>query len=171
MHLSANPIQRSLRHLPVLLGLLGVASGTVAQEKFSEIVRSAVATNQSARALSPRSAEPADPTRWQLPQSYATHATSHASQILMGPGSAASARPELSAKLAATSPADSAFSVPFDESPSWMRTAPTLVHAARQFRRQGLPLLHLWQSQQYQLALGLSNHGRPGLYFTQKLAE
>jgi hypothetical protein len=32
-----------------------------------------------------------------------------------------------------------------------------------------LPLVHLWESPHYLLALGLSNHKVPGLYFTQKL--
>jgi hypothetical protein len=61
--------------------------------------------------------------------------------------------------------------VPWDDSPSWSRSAPTLFHAARQLRRQGLPLLHLWQSQHFQLALGLNSRGRPGIYLTQKMAD
>jgi hypothetical protein len=32
-----------------------------------------------------------------------------------------------------------------------------------------LPVLHIWESSNYLVALGLSNHGVPGVYFSQKL--
>lgn len=46
-----------------------------------------------------------------------------------------------------------------------------LVSGARNFRRTGLPIVHLWQSNNAndRVALGLSPRGVPGVYFTQKI--
>jgi hypothetical protein len=57
----------------------------------------------------------------------------------------------------------------WEKSPDWVQEAPNWVRSARYFRRRGLPLVHLWESPQFLLALGLSGHGVPGVYFTQKL--
>jgi hypothetical protein len=50
---------------------------------------------------------------------------------------------------------------------------PRLEHLARNFRRQGLPLVHLWQSAsgEHQLAIGLNGHGVPGIWLTQKVGN
>jgi hypothetical protein len=50
---------------------------------------------------------------------------------------------------------------------------PQIVTAARKFRRQGLPLVHLWQSDsgEHVLAIGLNPHGVPGIWFTQKVPD
>jgi hypothetical protein len=53
----------------------------------------------------------------------------------------------------------------------WIHNPPEWVKAAKNYRRQGMPIIHLMQSQDKStlLALGISNHGKPGLYLTQKL--
>ena len=53
----------------------------------------------------------------------------------------------------------------------WVHNPPEWVKAARNYKRQGMPIVHLLQSQDKSslLALGVSNRGKPGLYFTQKL--
>jgi hypothetical protein len=54
--------------------------------------------------------------------------------------------------------------------PAWVGNVPDWVtDSARNYRHRGLPLVDLWQSSHYMVALGLSNHGVPGVYFTQKL--
>jgi len=54
--------------------------------------------------------------------------------------------------------------------PAWVQRVPTwLVEDAKTYHRRGLPVLHLWESSNYLVALGLSNHGVPGVYFSQKL--
>jgi hypothetical protein len=54
--------------------------------------------------------------------------------------------------------------------PAWVGNVPDWVtETARNYRHRGLPLVDLWQSSHYMVALGLSNHGVPGVYFTQKL--
>jgi hypothetical protein len=47
--------------------------------------------------------------------------------------------------------------------PDWV------TETARNYRHRGLPLVDLWQSSHCMVALGLSNHGVPGVYFSQKL--
>ena len=54
--------------------------------------------------------------------------------------------------------------------PEWVRNVPQwVIDDARNYKHRGLPLVHLWQSGQYQVALGLSNRGVPGVYFSQRL--
>jgi hypothetical protein len=54
--------------------------------------------------------------------------------------------------------------------PAWVQSVPQWVTSdARNYHRRGLPLLQLWQSHHYLVALGFSNHGVPGVYFSQKL--
>jgi hypothetical protein len=50
---------------------------------------------------------------------------------------------------------------------------PEIIRTARSFRRQGLPLVHLWQSDsgEHLLAIGLNAHGVPGIYLTQKVPD
>jgi hypothetical protein len=57
------------------------------------------------------------------------------------------------------------------DSRDWINNPPEWVKAARNYKRQGMPIVHLLQSQDKStlLALGVSNHGKPGLYFTRKL--
>jgi hypothetical protein len=52
--------------------------------------------------------------------------------------------------------------------PEWVQGAPEWLQNARNFRRRGLPILHLWESSHMLLALGVNGHGVPGLYLTQK---
>jgi hypothetical protein len=54
--------------------------------------------------------------------------------------------------------------------PAWVQHVPSwLIQDAKTYHRRGLPVLHLWESSNYLVALGLSNHGVPGVYFSQKL--
>jgi hypothetical protein len=43
---------------------------------------------------------------------------------------------------------------------------PDIVSLVRNYRRDGLPIVHLWGSNQSKLAIGLNSHGLPGIYFT-----
>jgi hypothetical protein len=48
---------------------------------------------------------------------------------------------------------------------------PDVVSLVRNYHRDGLPVVHLWQSNQSTVALGLNPHGVPGIYFTRHLSE
>jgi hypothetical protein len=50
-------------------------------------------------------------------------------------------------------------------------SSPELVRVARRFRRNGLPMVRLWESGRGLLAIGLNPHGVPGIYFTQKVPD
>lgn len=60
-----------------------------------------------------------------------------------------------------------AFPVKWENDPA--NLSPQVVSLARNFRRNGLPILHLWASGRNLLAVGLNSHGRPGIYFTQNM--
>jgi hypothetical protein len=49
--------------------------------------------------------------------------------------------------------------------------SPRVVSLARNFRRNGLPVVHLWESGRNLLAIGFNPHGVPGIYLTQKMPE
>ena len=54
--------------------------------------------------------------------------------------------------------------------PSWVANVPDwVIDNAKNYHRRGLPLVHLWDSPHYLVAVGLSNRGVPGVYFSQKL--
>jgi len=55
------------------------------------------------------------------------------------------------------------------DSHDWINNPPEWVKAARNYKRQGMPIIHLMQSKDTLVALGVSNHGKPGLYFTRKV--
>ena len=59
--------------------------------------------------------------------------------------------------------------VPWADARDWVHNPPQILQELRNYRRQGMPILHLVNSAQTVVALGLSNHGKPGLYFTHKL--
>ncbi len=44
---------------------------------------------------------------------------------------------------------------------------PDMVSMIRNYRRDGLPVVHLYQSGQNLLAIGVNPHGLPGIYFTR----
>jgi len=48
---------------------------------------------------------------------------------------------------------------------------PEIVSMGRNFKRNGLPVVHLWQSDRNMVAIGLNPHGLPGIYFTRHLAD
>jgi len=154
----------------LMLGLLCLAPLAAAQEQPNVRVRDLQLARHAARVSVIQGMDPAAAARWRVPenQSYIVHsADAGAATTALKSGLAAS--PAGSSAATQNSALVSGFSVPWDDSPAWMHSAPTLVHAAKEFRRQGLPILHLWQSTHYQLALGLSSHGRAGLYFTQRI--
>ena len=43
---------------------------------------------------------------------------------------------------------------------------PDLVSVIRNYRRDGLPVVHLYESGHNMLAIGVNPHGMPGIYFT-----
>jgi hypothetical protein len=46
-----------------------------------------------------------------------------------------------------------------------------IVSRAHNLRRSGLPIVHLWQSNQNLVAIGLSPRGVPGVYFSQGMSK
>jgi hypothetical protein len=50
--------------------------------------------------------------------------------------------------------------------PAWMREA---VNDAHNYKKRGMPIVHLWASPHGVLAIGVNSHGTPGLYFSQRL--
>ena len=46
-----------------------------------------------------------------------------------------------------------------------------IERVARDIKHNGLPLVHLWGTGRSLLAIGLSPHGVPGIYFTQKVPD
>jgi len=154
----------------IMLGLLCLAPLAAAQEQPNVRARNAQSASHVARPPFGLGVDPLAATRWRLPEdeTYIAH-PADAGAATTALKSGLSASPATSTATMQNSALVSGFSVPWDDSPDWMHSAPTLVHAAKEFRHQGLPILHLWQSTQYQLALGLSSHGRAGLYFTQRI--
>jgi hypothetical protein len=55
------------------------------------------------------------------------------------------------------------------DSRDWVHNPPAWVNDVKNYKKQGMPILHLMQSKQTVIAVGISNHGKPGLYFTRKL--
>lgn len=55
----------------------------------------------------------------------------------------------------------------------WQKEEPQIFRTARAFRHQGLPLVHLWQSDsgEHMLSIGLNQHGVPGIWLTQKVPD
>jgi hypothetical protein len=49
--------------------------------------------------------------------------------------------------------------------------SPKVASLARNFRHNGLPIVHLWQSGRNLLAIGLNPHGKPGIYLSQQLPD
>jgi hypothetical protein len=60
-----------------------------------------------------------------------------------------------------------AFPIKWESTPA--NVNPRIVSLARNFRHNGLPIVHLWGSGRNLLALGLNPHGKPGIYFTQNM--
>jgi hypothetical protein len=61
------------------------------------------------------------------------------------------------------------FAIHWYNNPSYV--SPQVASLARNFRHNGLPIVHLWQSGRNLLAIGLNPHGKPGIYFTQQLPD
>jgi hypothetical protein len=123
-----------------------------------------------------------------LPRSYATRPLIDGYSVSAASGSVArEMRMEMNPRIASSARADSAapgaalenesglearFGVRWQTTlgPAWVQRVPSwLIQDAKTYHRRGLPVLHLWESSNYLLALGLSNHGVPGVYFSQKL--
>jgi hypothetical protein len=59
------------------------------------------------------------------------------------------------------------FPIKWENTPA--NVSPQVVSIARNFRHNGVPILHLWGSGRNLLAVGFNPHGVPGVYFTQKM--
>jgi len=46
---------------------------------------------------------------------------------------------------------------------------PRIVTMIRNYKRDGAPIVHLWDSDKSVLAIGLNPHGVPGIYFTRHI--
>jgi hypothetical protein len=55
------------------------------------------------------------------------------------------------------------------DSHDWIHNPPAWIKDAKNYRKQGMPIIHLMESKQMLIAFGISNHGKPGLYFNRKL--
>jgi hypothetical protein len=75
------------------------------------------------------------------------------------------AGPDTASPLA-PAPTDAALGFPIQ----WQKRT-ELERVARNFKHNGLPLVHLWGSGRNLLAIGVSPRGVPGLYFTQKVPD
>ena len=65
----------------------------------------------------------------------------------------------------AAKPTDEVFPIRWRESREIVD--PDVISLIRNFRRDGLPILPLWQTEQSRVAIGVNPHGMPGIYFTQ----
>jgi len=79
----------------------------------------------------------------------------------------AASTPEPSRNMDESSPV--AFAIQWRLHPTLVN--PEVVSRARNMRRTGLPIVHLWQSNNNLVALGLSPRGIPGVYFTQRISN
>jgi len=124
-----------------------------------------------------------------LPRSYVARPLIDGYSVSAASGTVArELRMEMNPRIANSSPAESAaatgasleresglearFGVRWQTmpGPAWVQRVPSwLIQDAKTYHRRGLPVLHLWESSNYLVALGLSNHGVPGVYFSQKL--
>jgi hypothetical protein len=57
----------------------------------------------------------------------------------------------------------------FADSHDWIHNPPEILKEIRNYRHQGVPIIHLVESRETMVAIGVSNHGKPGLYFTRNL--
>jgi hypothetical protein len=123
-----------------------------------------------------------------LPRSYVARPLIDGYSVSVAGGAVArEMRMEINPRIANSSPAESAatgaaleresglearFGVRWQTmpGPAWVQRVPSwVIQDAKTYHRRGLPVLHLWESSNYLVALGLSNHGVPGVYFSQKL--
>jgi hypothetical protein len=49
--------------------------------------------------------------------------------------------------------------------------SPTLIRMARNYHREGLPVVKLWQADRNMVSIGLNPHGMPGIFFTQTMGK
>ena len=95
-----------------------------------------------------------------------------------GINSWSAASTQSAANVAAEHPGETEYETPVARSLSevrwadphdWIHNPPTWINEVKNYKKQGMPIIHLMQSKQTVIALGVSNHGKPGLYFTRKL--
>ena len=114
-----------------------------------------------------------------LPRSYAARPLIDGYSVSAASGTVArEMRMEMNPRIASSSPSESEsglearFGVRWQTTlgPAWVQHVPSwLIQDAKTYHRRGLPVLHLWESPNYLVAVGLSNHGVPGVYFSQRL--
>jgi hypothetical protein len=77
--------------------------------------------------------------------------------------------PATEADRSAPPPPGPGFAIPWRESRELVSA--DIVSLVRNYRRDGLPLVHLWESQQNRVAIGLNPHGLPGIYYTRHFGD
>jgi hypothetical protein len=160
-----------------LIGLLGVVTANAADNNnpttlANALLRDNAAVNHSSRAhveTATTTPSAASASRWQLEQNrvYAPP-PAHSDNASTSVASVVFQRSPMSS-MANESPTTSTVAQSLSGA-RWDDT-PQVIQAAKQFKRRGLPLVHLWESEHALLALGLNQRGRPGLYITQKIGQ
>ncbi len=164
-----------------LIGLIGLLSFVTANAASvnnntnaltNALLRANVAGNHSSRAhaeTTTTTPSGASASRWQLeqnrayapPPAYSDNASTSVASVVF--------RRSPMSTMANESPTTSTVAQSLS-SARWDDT-PQVIQAAKQFKRRGLPLVHLWESEHALLALGLNQRGKPGLYITQKIGQ
>jgi hypothetical protein len=57
----------------------------------------------------------------------------------------------------------------FADPHDWINNPPEILTEIKNYKHQGMPIIHLMQSRDTVVDIGVSSHGKPGLYFTRKL--
>lgn len=109
-----------------------------------------------------------------MPPITAATVVQHRPQRLDEPGQARAGLQVLSVRTGGTGANDEgrsrvALAIHWHDDPPIV--SPQVASLVRNFRHSGLPIVHLWQSGRNLLAIGLSPHGKPGIYFTQQLSD
>ena len=166
------------RGLIGLIGLLCVVSANAASDNnntnalTNALLRANVAGNHSSRVHAESTTAThsgASASRWQLQQdrvfvpspAYLNNASTSVASVVFKRSSMSTMANESSTT---SNVAQSLGSARWDDTPQ-------VIQAAKQFKRRGLPLVHLWESDHALLALGLNQRGKPGLYITQKIGQ
>jgi hypothetical protein len=160
-------ISRSLLILPALLSI-GVHVSAQCPANTATFSRGSIAAHALEMSCS-REASPSTNSLTRPP--IESHVDSIANRWSMAAAvSAANVVSQHARETELESPvADSLSELHWTDSHDWINNPPEWLKAARNYKRQGMPIIHLMQSKDTLVALGVSNHGKPGLYFTRKV--
>jgi hypothetical protein len=128
----------------------GVAQRLLATNPRARPARAAVPDPVSVRDALGRTLVGSIPQRLDAPRTRSTVVREFGSR------NGGSPAPDLESRLAQT------LAIRWQTTPEWVRTV-------RSYRRAGLPLVHLWESTDALVAIGVNRHGVPGIYLTRKL--